>query len=126
MTARFTGKVALVTGAGSGMGRAITIRLAEEGASVLALDIDDGRLKETKGMTDGQVSVRQADVGDPQACADAVAATVAEFGRLDVLGNIAGIYIAGHMVEMPVDQYRRVMSVNLDGYFFLAQAAIPH
>src|SRR3954465_7056420 len=92
MTPRFADKVALVTGAGSGMGRAITIRLAEEGASVLALDIDDGRLKETKGMTDGQVSVRQADVGDPQACADAVAATVAEFGRLDVLGNIAGIY----------------------------------
>src|SRR5438874_2676347 len=98
MTARFTGKVALVTGAGSGMGRAITIRLASEGASVLALDIDDGSLKETKGMAEGQVSVRQADVGDPQGCADAVAATVAEFGRLDVLGNIAGIYRAGHMV----------------------------
>ncbi len=126
MTSRFDGKVALVTGAGSGMGRAITMRLSEEGASVLAVDIDGDRLVETKGLVSGSVSTRLADVSDPEACAELVGAAVSEFGRLDVLGNVAGIYLAGHMTEMTVEQYRRVMGVNLDGCFFLAQAAIPH
>ncbi|MEX5710254.1 short-chain dehydrogenase [Parafrankia soli] len=126
MTDLFEGKVALITGAGSGMGRAITIRLAREGASVLALDIDEGRLAETKALTAGTVSVRQADVSDPAACAEAVAACVDEFGQLDVLGNVAGIYLAEHTTKVTLEQYRRVMGVNLDAYFFLAQAAIPH
>ena len=59
-------------------------------------------------------------------CSGLVDAAVSEFGRLDVLGNVAGIYIAGHMTDMTREQYRRLMGVNLDGYFFLAQAAIPH
>ncbi|WP_018638053.1 SDR family NAD(P)-dependent oxidoreductase [Parafrankia elaeagni] len=126
MTASFDGRAALITGAGSGMGRAIALRLASQGASVLGLDIDEGRLAETKALTTGRVSVRQADVSDPAACAEAVAACVAEFGRLDILGNVAGIYLAAHTTQTSVEQYRRVMGVNLDGAFFLAQAAIPH
>jgi meso-butanediol dehydrogenase/(S,S)-butanediol dehydrogenase/diacetyl reductase len=126
MTPRFTEKVALVTGAGSGMGRAITIRLAEEGASVLAVDINGEGLDETLNRASGCVSARRGDVSDPQVCAELVAAAVTEFGRLDVLGNVAGIYVAGHMTDMTLEQYRRIMGVNLDGYFFLAQAAIPH
>jgi NAD(P)-dependent dehydrogenase (short-subunit alcohol dehydrogenase family) len=126
VTQRFEGKVALITGAGSGMGRAITKRLADEGASVLAVDIDEARLAETKSMCAGAVSVRQADVSDPQACAEAVRACGAELGRLDVLGNIAGILLTTHATDVTVEQYRRVMGVNLDGCFFLAQAAIPH
>ena len=126
MTPRFAEKVALVTGAGSGMGRAITIRLAEEGASVLAVDIDGDGLDETLLRASGSVTARQADVSDPQVCSGLVDAAVSEFGRLDVLGNVAGIYIAGHMTDMTREQYRRLMGVNLDGYFFLAQAAIPH
>jgi NAD(P)-dependent dehydrogenase (short-subunit alcohol dehydrogenase family) len=125
MRGRFEGKTALITGAGSGMGRAITVRLAQEGASVLAVDIDAAGLNETNAMAPG-VSVRQVDVADPAACAEAVDAAVVEFGRLDVLGNVAGIYVAGHVTETTVEQYRRIMAVNLDGYFFLAQAAIPH
>lgn len=126
MSGTFDGKVALITGAGSGMGRAIALRLAERGASVLGLDIDEGRLAETKGLTTGRLTVRQADVGDPAVCADVVAACVAEFGRLDVLGNVAGVFIAAHATDTTEEQYRRVMAVNLDGPFFLAQAAIPH
>ena len=126
MVSRFTDKVALVTGAGSGMGRAITIRLAGEEASVLAVDIDGDRLDETKRLVSGTVSFQLADVSDPQVCAQLVDAAVDEFGRLDVLGNVAGIYIAGHVTDMTLEQYRRIMGVNLDGYFFLAQAAIPH
>ena len=106
----------------------ITIRLAEEGASVLAVDIDGERLEETLGLASGSgcVVARRVDVSDPQACAEIVAAAVSEFGRLDVLGNVAGIYVAGHVTDMSLEQYRRIMGVNLDGYFFLAQAAIPH
>ncbi|ABW16292.1 short-chain dehydrogenase/reductase SDR [Parafrankia sp. EAN1pec] len=145
MTGLFEGKTALITGAGSGMGRAITLRLVGQGASVLALDIDADRLVETKALAAkaletealatealetarvaGTVSVRQADVSDPGACAEAVAACVAEFGKLDVLGNVAGIYLAEHTTKVTVEQYRRVMGVNLDACFFLAQAAIPH
>jgi NAD(P)-dependent dehydrogenase (short-subunit alcohol dehydrogenase family) len=128
MTDRFVGKVALVTGAASGMGRAITIRLTEEGASVLAVDVNGDRLDETKGMVTapGRIALRVADVADPRMCAELVAEAVDEFGRLDVLGNVAGIYLAGHVTDMTVEQYRRIMGVNLDGYFFLAQAAIPH
>lgn len=50
---------------------------------------------------------------------------MAEFGELHVLGNVAGIYVAGHVTDMSIEQYRRIMAVNLDAYFFLAQAAIP-
>ncbi len=125
---RFDGKAALVTGAGSGMGRAITLRLAREGARVLAVDIDAERLDETRkaaGAGDAVVT-RVADIGDPEACAAAVAAGADEFGRLDVLGNVAGIYVASHATDLTLAQYRRVMAVNLDGCFFLAQAALPH
>jgi meso-butanediol dehydrogenase / (S,S)-butanediol dehydrogenase / diacetyl reductase len=126
MTGRFAAKVALVTGAGSGMGRAITIRLAEEGASVVAVDIDAARLEETRATAGESVSTRRTDLSDPRACADAVGACVEAFGRLDILGNVAGIFIPEHVTKVTLEQYRRLMAVNLDAYFFLAQAAIPH
>ena len=126
MPGKFDGKVALLTGAGSGIGRAVTLRLAGEGAAVLAVDVDGERLDETKSLTSGSVVVHQADLGDPDACHGAVAACVDRFGRLDVLGNIAGIYLAEHATKVTREQYRRVMAVNLDACFFLAQSAIPH
>jgi len=126
MTQRFGSRVALVTGAGSGIGRAVTIRLAAEGASVLAVDIDAARLDETTELSSGTVSVHRADISDPVTCAGVVSACVEEFGRLDVLGNVAGIYFVAHATDVSLEQYRRLMGVNLDAYFFLAQAAIPH
>jgi meso-butanediol dehydrogenase / (S,S)-butanediol dehydrogenase / diacetyl reductase len=66
------------------------------------------------------------DVGDPEACKKTVATCVEEFGRLDVLGNVAGIFLPAHTTDITVEQYRRVIAVNMDGPFFLSQAAIPH
>jgi NAD(P)-dependent dehydrogenase (short-subunit alcohol dehydrogenase family) len=126
MTARFEGKVALVTGAGSGIGRSVAVRLAGEGASLFLVDIDGDRLEETKELAGGAVELRRADLSDPDECAGVVGATVERFGRLDVLGNIAGIYIAAHTTEMTREQYRTLMAINLDACFFLAQASIPH
>ncbi len=123
---RFDGRVALVTGAGSGIGRAIALRLAEEGASVLAVDIDAERLDATRQAASGGLAVEQADLADADACAPLVTSCVERFGRLDVLGNVAGIFLASHTTDMTRQQYRRLMAVNLDSYFFLSQAAIPH
>ena len=127
--ARFSEKVTLITGAGSGIGRAVVLRLAGEGASVFAVDVDADGLSATRQAAEdatGTVTVRRADLTEPDACDEVVAQCVADLGRLDVLGNVAGIYVAGHATELTREQYRRVMAINLDACLFLAQAAIPH
>jgi NAD(P)-dependent dehydrogenase (short-subunit alcohol dehydrogenase family) len=123
---RFAGKVALITGAGSGIGRAVTSRFVQEGGVVFAVDIDADALEETAGLLDGHVDTQVADIAEKDACTEAVVACVQRFGHLHVLGNVAGIYRAAHTPEMSREDYRRVLSVNLDGPFFLCQAAIPH
>jgi len=123
---RYEGKVALLTGAGSGIGRATAQRLASEGARIFGHDVNADALAETASMVGDAMATRVGDVTDPEECTATVAEAVERFGRLDVLGNIAGIARSEHVLEVSVEQYRRMMAVNVDAYFFFAQAAIPH
>ena len=123
---RFDGKVALITGAASGIGRAVTIRLASEGAAVLAVDNDQARLEETAGKAASGIRAHRADLSDREACRGAIEECVGALGRLDVLGSIAGIARLEHFTEVTESEYRQMMGVNLDGPFFLCQAAIPY
>ncbi len=122
---RYENKVVLVTGAGSGIGREIVLRLTSEGATVFGHDRDAERLAETSAMAGG-IETRVGDVTSPEECKEAVAACVAAHGRLDVLGNVAGIARSEHFLDVTVEQYRQMMAVNTDAAFFFCQAAIPH
>jgi NAD(P)-dependent dehydrogenase (short-subunit alcohol dehydrogenase family) len=110
---RFEGRVALVSGAASGIGQAVAVRLAEEGATVVSCDIAD--------IEGGIV----CDVTDEQSCAAAVSAVLAAHGRLDVLANVAGIGISRMIAKLTADEWRRVIDVNLTGTFLLSQSALP-
>jgi meso-butanediol dehydrogenase/(S,S)-butanediol dehydrogenase/diacetyl reductase len=127
--ARFGGKVAIVTGAGSGIGRAVALRLTGEGAQVLAHDLNGDALAETAKLVadaGATVETRTGDISSRDECLATVATAIEHFGRVDVLGNIAGIARAEHFPEVEERAYRQMMGVNVDACFFLAQAAIPH
>jgi meso-butanediol dehydrogenase/(S,S)-butanediol dehydrogenase/diacetyl reductase len=125
---RFENKVALITGAGSGIGRATAIRLAQEGASVMLADINADSLVETAGLMPAGTTNAQGvlDVADPVQCQQIVEQTVTTFGQLDVLCNIAGIALSKHLTDITVAEWKRVVDINLNGVFYLCQAAIPH
>jgi len=126
---RFADRVALVTGAGSGIGRAVALRLAAEGARVFGHDINAVSVNETAAMATeagGTMQTRAGDVSSRAECFATVDACMTQFGRLDVLGNIAGIARAEHFADVPEAAYRQMMAVNVDGYVFMTQAALPH
>lgn len=129
MNTDMTGKVALVTGAASGLGRAAALKLAAAGADLWLVDVNAAGLEETAGLLakSGRAVVTQVvDLSDPAACTGVVAEAVERFGRLDALCNVAGLIYLANTAQMPMDQYRRTMAVNLDAPFLLSQAAIPH
>jgi NAD(P)-dependent dehydrogenase (short-subunit alcohol dehydrogenase family) len=112
---RLAGKVCIVTGAGSGIGRASALLFAEEGATVVAADIDTS----LDGVTH---RVDVADEGETQALA---ATVVAEHGRIDVLFNNAGIAGVGDLGETTVELWEHVMRVNVRGVFLMSRAVVP-
>lgn len=126
---RFNGKVAFLTGVASGVGRCTALRLAAEGASVYGIDIDTEAMAATASevaAAGGEMTVRPTDVSDVAAVRTAVQAAADSFGRIDVVGNIAGIARQHHLAEVTEADWDRMNAVNLKGPFFVAQAAMPH
>lgn len=123
------GNAALVTGAASGLGRATALKLAEAGANVCLVDVNEAGLEETASLVTASgvaALVHPADLADPDACHGAVAAAVRRFGRLDALCNVAGVIKFAHSPQMAREDWDRTIAVNLSAPFFLSQAAIPH
>jgi len=113
VTGRLAGKIAIVTGAARGQGAAEVARFRDEGATVVGGDVLDG-------------ADVHLDVASAASWADVVGAVVAEHGRVDVLVNNAGIHASGPVQDMPEDDFRRVLDVNLLGPFLGIQAVVPH
>ena len=130
VTGRVAGKIALVTGAGSGLGRASAVLLARAGARVAVTDIDEASARATAAAIDGERSgaaiALRHDVTEEAAWTAALEATVAAFGGLHVLVNNAGIAEGGSVEDTDLATWRRVHAVDLDGVFLGCKYAIQH
>lgn len=125
---RYDARTVLITGAASGIGRAAVGRLASEGATVACLDVSDevdAAADEARAAGAEALALR-CDITDPTAVDEAVAATVEAFGGLDVCVNMAGVLAAAHSHEETLDQWERIVGINLTGTFLVCRAALPH
>ena len=127
--ARFSGKVAVVTGAGRGMGRATALTLAREGATVVVNDIHpewpEAVVREIKDAG-GQAMAYQADVADESQVQAMVDATLERFGTIDILVNNAGLLRSTtQLEEIPLDEWELMMRVNVTGVFLCTKAVLP-
>jgi len=128
MAGRVSGKVALVTGGASGIGRGCSEKLAAEGAFVVVTDIQDKLGEEVVAevkAAGGKAEYVRQDVTDEGAWADVIAGIKARHGRLDILVNNAGIGIGGSILEMTLADWRRQTAINLDGVFMGVKHSIP-
>jgi len=126
---RFEGKVALITGAASGIGRATAERLAQEGASLVVTDIAAAPLEETAKLArehGANVEAIVCNVADPDDVKSTVEEAIGHFGALHVLCNVAGVLKFGHTHEFSLEDWNRIIGVNLTGTFLMCREAIPH
>jgi NAD(P)-dependent dehydrogenase (short-subunit alcohol dehydrogenase family) len=130
MTGRLENKVALITGAGSGMGRAAAELFAREGAKVVVSDVDEAAGSEAVAAVragGGDATFVRANVAEWDDCQAMVAAAVSTYGGLHVLYNNAGIFPAddGGVLDTPQETWRKVMAINLEGVWLGCKAGIP-
>jgi NAD(P)-dependent dehydrogenase (short-subunit alcohol dehydrogenase family) len=126
---RFEGRTAVVTGAGSGLGRAVSLRLAAEGAAVACLDLSSEAVEKTAVdavTAGGRARAWQVDVSDPASVQAAFGGAAREMGPPDVLVTCAGIGRFANSHEMPFEDWKRIVDVNLTGTFLSCQAALRH
>ncbi len=119
---RLEGQVAIVTGAAQGLGEALARRLDKEGCKVVVADINFEQAKKVAESLTDAVAVK-VDVTNEQQVEDMVKTAVERFGKLDLMVSNAGILIAKPVTEFPAEQWRKMMEVNLVGYFLCAKAA---
>jgi NADP-dependent 3-hydroxy acid dehydrogenase YdfG len=128
MARHLEGTVALVTGASSGIGEATAVALAAEGATVAIAARRRDRLEQVVERigNDADVLVIETDITDEAAARAMVESTVTEFGRLDTVVNNAGVMLLGPIVDAPVEEWRRMVELNLLGLLYTTHAALPH
>lgn len=123
------GKVAVVTGAGSGIGRGISLRLARFGAAVAVLDIDDLKASQTVEQINdqqGSAVALKCDVRRAADCRAAVEAVIQKWGKIDILCNCAGIAIRKDIIDLSEEEWDRALDVTLKGIFLLSREVVPH
>jgi NAD(P)-dependent dehydrogenase (short-subunit alcohol dehydrogenase family) len=129
LAGRLTGKVAIITGGASGIGRATALLFAREGAAVVAADVnqDDGwRAVEEIVQTGGRAFFETVDVTRAGDCRRVVERAIREFGRIDILFNNAGIIRRATVLDLSEDDWDRVMAVNVKSIYLLSREVIPH
>ncbi|MEV5788003.1 SDR family NAD(P)-dependent oxidoreductase [Streptomyces sp. NPDC052287] len=126
MSNTLEGRVVLVTGASSGIGRAIAIALSKAGARVAAGARRADRVRSLAEDAPGEVLALELDVTDPQSVRDAVEATVERFGTLDVLVNNAGVMLSGQILGADTTEWTRMVETNLLGSMYAVHSALPH
>ena len=122
---RLAGKRTIITGAGSGIGRAIALRFASEGASIVLADVDEEAAESVANEIDGETLVHKTDVTRDGDVETLVGLAVSEWGGLDVMVNNAGVGVAGTAVTTTEEEYERVMDVCVRGTFLGMRHAIP-
>jgi meso-butanediol dehydrogenase/(S,S)-butanediol dehydrogenase/diacetyl reductase len=126
---RFSERSVLVTGGASGIGRATAVRLATEGASVVAVDVNADLLAklsvDAEGLL-GSVTPLVGDVGSEAGVQRLVAESVALLGKLDVVVNVAGVLSFSHTHEVTLDEWNRLITINLTGTFLVCRESLPH
>ncbi|MEL6299642.1 MAG: SDR family oxidoreductase [Pseudomonadota bacterium] len=122
------GKSIVVTGAGSGIGAATAKRFAADGYAVTLNGRTESKLKSVAAEigSDDHVHIAPGDVSKPDDCKRIIAAHVQRFGGLDVLVNNAGVAVGGQIDQVAFDDWRKVMSINVDGVFLMIHEAVPH
>ncbi len=126
---RLQGKVTLITGSGSGIGRSAALRFAEEGAVVIINDLDMDKGQETAGdivAAGGQAWFVLADVTDPESVRLMTNDIIARYGKIDVLFNNAGISGVGAIHELEPEQWDKVMNVNIKGVYLTSKYVVQH